>query len=253
MVPMRAGRPIEGRVDIAALASTNLEAIAPEDNSTSATYVARSMIGTALRVRIGRSFDIGPMVVGGLDGDDDYGGEVPPSPSGKLLGVGTSMQLAPRFDDERFAFAGVLDITFYSIPVREEWWCLDCGGSPSLDRTSEGHETEAVFGLSLLPSYRPEGRFTFFGGLSLRNQPQVRGSETVETTRVGEGDSDDPVKMGELQFVASLGAEVDLGLGAHAMLVASHPFGQRRLDTSPAVSAAFAWSVGDPAPRDNTP
>lgn len=248
--PMRAGRPIDGRVDLAAHVGTSLLDIDAASNEQSATYVARTTVGTAARFRIGHSFDMGPVFLAGLGGRDaerDPG--VPEPPAGGPLGVGLSMQLAPRFDDERFGLAGVFDFVLWSIPVREEWWCLDCGGAPSLDMTENTHEGVPVFGLALMPSFRPDSSVTLFGGMTLRNQPQVRASEVVVTTSVGEGDSEDELEMGPVNVVASLGAELDLGAGAHALLVASQPIGASEVSLGPSVSASLGWSLGEPAPR----
>lgn len=248
--PMRSGRPIDGRVDVAAHAGTNLTAAGTEANGTSSMYVARTTLGTAARFRIGRVFDIGPVFQAGLGGGAmPAGPSVPEEPEGNAMGTGLSMQIAPRFDDERFGLAALLDLTLFSVPLREEWWCLDCGGAPMLDHTETTTELVPVFGLALLPSYQPSRTVTFFGGLTLRNQPVVRGSETVVTDVAGLGDSKQDLEVGPLSFVASLGAELTLGAGAHAMLVLSQPLSQSPVQYGPALSTALAWSFGEPAPR----
>lgn len=249
--PMRSGRPIDGRVQVAADVSTNLMAPEAEANGSSGMYVARTTIGTAARFRVGRAFDIGPTFQVGIgDGAMPAGPDLPPPPSGNALGTGVSMQLAPRLEDQRFGLAAVLDVLFFSVPIREEWWCLDCGGAPVMDRVERESDLVPVFGLALLPSYQPNPDVTFFGGLTIRNQPYLRRSEVVTTTVSGSGDDDsNEVDTGSIRATVSLGAEAHLGGGARVILQASQPATQDPVQYGPSIAAGLTWTTGEPAPR----
>lgn len=248
--PIRSGRAIDGRVQVSAHAGRVLTEADPETNGTSGMYVARTDIGMAARFRIGKAFDMGPLFQAGLGGGSMAAGpDLPKRPSGNAVGTGISMQVAPRFEDERFGLAGVLDILLFSVPIREEWWCLDCGPVSELSEVRRERELVPIYSLALLPSYQVHRALTLFGGLTIRNQPTIHRSEVVTSTDAGSGGSEDPVDAGPLNATASLGAEANLGAGAHVLVVASQPMSQSPVQYGPSVATALSFSFGEPAPR----
>lgn len=126
-----------------------------------------------------------------------------------LNGVGFSLRWSTRTEVPGFHIGIALEVVDWHVPWVEFNQCVqncDAGGSYA----ATDSKMIPTFGVAIGPSYRV-GRMTYFGGITIRNQPTIT---ELNTTTVP--DDDGGPNGGAVTVTLHAGVGVDVGGGVHA-------------------------------------
>ena len=126
-----------------------------------------------------------------------------------LNGVGFSLRWSTWTEVPGFHVAIALEIMTWHVPWVEYNQCVqNCDSNTSYAATDS--KMIPTFGVALGPSYRV-GRMTYFGGMTIRNQPTITELNTTTTP-----DDDGGPNGGSVTVTLHAGVGVDVGAGVHA-------------------------------------
>lgn len=153
-----------------------------------------------------------------------------------LTGYGAAMKIAIPTETPGLRVGLAFEAVVWSVPWAQFSTCssdLDGCGHVASDRS----DLVPTLGVGLVPSYR-DGRMTYFGGASIRNQPTI--SEVTVTE--GAPDSSGP-DTGPATITFMAGAGVDVGHGVHANAFVHQTIGGP-IDYGPSVGFEVAIPLG---------
>ncbi len=161
-----------------------------------------------------------------------------------LTGFGGALKVAIPTDVPglRIGIAG--ELVLWDIPWAEFSTCSSFEGQGCGTVTSDRSDIVPTLGLAVIPSYR-NGRMTYFGGITLRNQPTI----TEVTVTNGSPDPSGP-NTGGATFTLHAGAGVDLGYGVHANAFV-HQTLAGPINYGPSLGFELAIPLGDQHPQPN--
>ncbi|MGE5184879.1 MAG: hypothetical protein ACM31C_22560 [Acidobacteriota bacterium] len=218
-VAPRAGNPDDGD----SVPSTQLRgelAMRARDNWRFAAVHERGLVGTETQLTSSQPPLLGHDVTG-------YGGEL-------------AYSIATAAPEWRIGVAA--ELLIWSVPWVEYTTCVAACGTQVYTSTRTGSDLVPTFALAFVPSYHA-GRWTLFGGLTLRNHP------TAPATSLGTGpNTDDIVNAGPLNVIVHAGAEVALG-GVRASVVVDQDTTTDPVRYGPGIGVMVAIPLGsEPRP-----
>lgn len=222
------GQPMAEPIELA-LGTSNLGSAGDpsEGANGDGLYIPRLDVNGGLRGRIGNA-TIGLIAdYGSGDGAMATASDMP-RPEGDTWGGGVMM--AYSFGDGPLRLGAELDLMRYTIPWKESWTCVEDCEYATMPAVRSGKEEVAVIALGLVPSYR-SGRWTIYGGATLRNHPTIDKGDVIQF------EIHDPVTAGPVNVVLSAGAEVTLASTVRAGLVVYQPLGEEPVAYTPTVAA----------------
>ena len=126
-----------------------------------------------------------------------------------LNGYGFSLRWSTTTEEPGFHVGIALEVVAWHVPWVEYNQCVEnCDSSTSYAATDS--KMIPTLGLAIGPSYRV-GRMTYFGGITIRNQPTIT---ELNTTTVP--DDDGGPNAGPINLTLHAGVGVDVGDGIHA-------------------------------------
>lgn len=128
-----------------------------------------------------------------------------PSITDDVSGYGFDLAYSIPTGSPEWRIGIATELLFWSVPWIQYTTCIDnCAGGTYTTRTT-GSDLVPSFALALIPSYHV-GRFTLFGGITLRNQPTLPEQHVITDVP-----QDPDVQAGPLNVTVHAGAEVALG------------------------------------------
>lgn len=205
--------PVE--MSLGASSATDLRAPASGDPNSGAE-VPNTQLRGAFALRIN---PIASIAFGCESAPSSSANKIRPSqPSidgGSVTGCGPSLSLSIPTSDPHWRIGLSTELTVWSIPWIAYSTCIDgdSGCVEGYTTVDSGNDDVATIALGLIPSYR-NGRWTVYGGLTVRNHPTVT-EKSVQTGTATDGD----VQAGPANLIASAGAELDLDSVRLALLL----------------------------------
>ncbi len=241
---MRSGAPMETRAELTLAAPGAASLGAPEagDSSTPGLELPRWSLSGAGRLRLRPGLDVGLVYErGSAEETYELADDQPDVHGGDTYGYGLSFMGSFYSSVEGLRFSVGMDLLTYSLPFVEYRTCVEnCEGVPTNEVIS-GRTRVPVISFAFLPSWK-SGRWTYFAGLTARNQPTVdRGG-----TEIGANDGD--VSMGEFNVMVSAGAELAIGHGVRALAMVYQPFESDPVDYAPTFAVGLTYAFGKPKP-----
>src|SRR5688500_18683807 len=174
--PLRNGQGMaDARGEAQVGASTLMSAGAPEEgeNANAGLYIPRVEMNAALRTRLRNNVDIGFLWDHGFrQGAYATSEDMPEPKNGAVYGGGPSLFYSMPTGAPELRIGLGLDFMIYSIPYVEYRTCVtNCGGE-MYTRVTRGRDNIGVYSLALVPRWK-SGRFTLFGGGTVRNPPTI--------------------------------------------------------------------------------
>ncbi|HUS63702.1 MAG TPA: hypothetical protein VMZ28_04125 [Kofleriaceae bacterium] len=243
--PLRNGQGMQDRVLEGSVgASTLMSADAPKEgqDANAGLYIPRVEMNAAMRVRARQNLDIGLLWDHGFrQGAYATSEDIPEPKNGSVYGGGPSIFYSMPTAAPGLRVGLGFDFMIYSIPYVEYRTCAtNCGGNTTSTVTHDRDQI-GVYSLSVVPSWR-SGRFTIFGGGTVRNHP------TVEKGTVEVADGDDEVSGGPAVLIAHAGMEVDVGGGVRAMGMVYQPLEEDPVRYMPTFGVALTVPLARDAP-----
>lgn len=153
------------------------------------------------------------------------------------LGFGFAYSLATLAPGWRLGLAA--EVMVWNVPWVQYSQCTSCAGEP-VAMMQTGSDAVSTLALAAIPSYRT-GPWTFFGGVTVRNQPTTY--QKYQTTEPGDAD----VQSGAFNALASLGAERAISSFRIALILAQSLTADP-IRYGPSVSAMVTIPMGTPRP-----
>jgi hypothetical protein len=130
----------------------------------------------------------------------------------------------------------------WSVPWVEYTTCIDLCSVPGFTYSQRGNEDVLIAKLALVPSYRI-GAMTYFGGVTLQNQPTI--TEKIETT-LPEGGG---VQGGPLNATVHAGLAVEVGAGIRASAFVHQTLTHDPINYGPGLGMAISIPLGRKEPN----
>jgi hypothetical protein len=209
------GQPLEGQGE-AALGAVNIADL--RRPTAGADNVGDAVPNTTLRgeldMRVTHDFAIGVVHERGLEATArPVTTSQPPVNGGDVGGTGVNFQYSLKLGASGWRLGLATEILFWAVPWVQYTTCIsDNCPVQGWTTTSDGTDVVPTLATSVTPSYR-SGRFTLFGGVTLRNHPTI--PEKIETV---DPNSDADVQAGPYNVTLHGGASVELGAGIRALL-----------------------------------
>ncbi len=242
--PMRSGHGTGQGSALAFGSPTVATAVAPEEGpgAHAGLHIPRAEVGGALRGALTPNFDVGFVWdYGARQGATKTAADEPSPQNGGVWGGGLSMFYSAPTGHPGIRLGLGLDLLRYSVPYVEYRTCVADCVEPYTD-VHHDREGVNVYSVSVIPSWR-HGSVTLFGGGTLRNHPMVDKGEI----EIGVY-PDDEVSEGPANFIATVGAEVELFGGVRALGMVYQPLTQDPVRYGPTFGAALTIPLGSPAP-----
>lgn len=163
-----------------------------------------------------------------------------------LNGAGLSLRWSAPTATPGFRVGIALEAVLWHVPWVEFNQCVqDCDYGQTYAATDS--EMIPTFGVALVPSYRA-GRMTYFGGITIRNQPTIT---ELNTTTVP--DDDGGPNAGKFNVTLHAGVGVDVGDGIHANAFLHDTVTNDPIAYGPSVGLEVAIPLGARVPPKAVP
>lgn len=135
------------------------------------------------------------------------------------------------------------ELVLWQVPWVEFNECVqNCDFGRSYSATNS--DLIPTLAIALIPSYRL-GRMTYFGGLTLRNQPTITEQNLTQIP-----DNDGGPQAGPFTATVHVGVGVDVGAGIHASVIVHDTLTDRPITYGPSVGLELEIPLGERvAPR----
>jgi hypothetical protein len=154
----------------------------------------------------------------------------PPLTDDDVTGNGIIMAYSIETGTPGFRVGIATELLVWDAPWVQYTSCVANCGTPGYTVESNGHSSVGTAALGVVPSYR-YGRFTVFGGLTVRNQPTL--SEKTYTNVP----ADPEVQGGPANWILHAGADVDIAYGIRASVFVHHDLSADPVNYGPAIGA----------------
>jgi hypothetical protein len=238
------GQPLQGAAEITIGADNLVDLITPtKGDETQGDVVPKEQLRANGLFRIGDNFMLGGTFQYGVAQNATVlSSSEPKIKDANLSGVGITMAMSIPTGTPGFRIGLALETTMWRSPWVEYTTCIDVCSVPGFTYSQQGSEDVVVAKLAVIPSYRI-GAMTYFGGVTLQNQPTI--TEKIETS-LPEGGG---VEGGPVNVTLHAGVAVEVGAGIRASAFVHQTVTQDPINYGPGLGMAIAIPLGRKEPR----
>jgi hypothetical protein len=235
------GQPLSAPAEVQLGASNLADLRAPGlGDPSSAVEVPGTQLRGGLGLRINEYLALGLHYEEGLHATAEQTNRTAPRvEGGDVSGGGGSIALTLPLDDQ-WSIGLTTELALWSTP----WTAYSTEQDSGSTYKTGGTDTVATLAFGLVPSYR-SGRWTFFGGGTLRNHPTIRQKDILN-----EVESGGHVTEGHDGLTLHAGAEVELGARIRASLYVAQTVTTDPVKYGPSVGLMFTIPIGELHPPD---
>ncbi len=240
---MTDGQPLSAPGEIA-LGASNINLVQPgEGNPDAGIEIPSTQLVGAAMIRASPNLTLGGLYERGLSAGAHSLQDHQPPVDDDVSGLGVSMTYSIPTSLPGWRVALSSELVVWSVPWVEYTTCIaNCIGNGGYTTSSKGSDNVPTLAVGVTPSYRT-GRFTLFGGVTVRNHPTV--DQTIRT----DIPQDPDVSSGPFNVTLHAGAAVELGAGVRASLLVHQTVTTDPVAYGPSIGVMVAIPLGHDEPR----